>query len=489
MARLFEGNDTEVKLRAANERINAMTVRLRQQEEQYKNKVAHLMAVITQLRHIEESARNLCTLILSKDRSEMLLGGNYTWNSVDSEELIHRTQESYKAYCKGRVETLQTLKDVAVEKAQQLEEANDVIVQLRSTNSTLRASSISETEKTAIRDSISQAQSTLMSKFAHSNVVMDDDDVDKAAPLTASAVREREEAKARRDTTNALRQQMKSPQKQSEIQRQAESDVITHPSQEVIARTAVLTEPEKKVLLALSHGHSISSEVRTETGLSNAGFSEAHSLLLQSSLVATEAVSFPGTSNPKAIWLTTTGKQTCYVLFQEVPAEAECERIRKVHANLEHGYGIRAFYRLLKGCGRYKKINMFAKAIDLRNGKSYQPDILASYVLDDGTAVIEYFEYEKVKQTREEYFAKFNKMSLVTDQINVLVASSSDHLKMQNILYQWASNHKNDPIIAQKTIRLSSFHIMKKNIENGNPFDEWWFVSERVANFPAPKDM
>ena len=98
--------------------------------------------------------------------------------------------------------------------------------------------------------------------------------------------------------------------------------------------------------------------------------------------------------------------------------------------------------------------------------------------------------YAKAQErAASEYTAKFNKMSLVTDYINVLVANSSDHQKMQDILYQWACNHKNDPIIAQKTIRLSSFHVLKTGIENGKPFEEWWFVSERVANFPAAKDM
>ena len=77
MRKEFENAETEIELQAARQRISAMNVRIRQLEEQYHSKEQTLQSEITRLLHVEDSARRLCTLILSKDRNEMWVLVNY----------------------------------------------------------------------------------------------------------------------------------------------------------------------------------------------------------------------------------------------------------------------------------------------------------------------------------------------------------------------------------------------------------------------------
>ena len=101
--------ELEILVQALQQQIQRMQTRMKQEEESYKNKEQHMQAEISKYRHIEEKARGLCVLILGKDRGEMVLGQDYTWNKIDTEGLIEKATTSYKQYCDARKQDLQRI--------------------------------------------------------------------------------------------------------------------------------------------------------------------------------------------------------------------------------------------------------------------------------------------------------------------------------------------------------------------------------------------
>ena len=488
MAKKDERSETEIQLQAANHRISMMKVRISQLEEQYKGKEAHLQAEITRLLHIEESARRLCTLILSKDRGEMRLGEDYTWNSVNSEDLIRRTAESYTAYCKKRVASLQTIKDFAMEKSDCLDKAEETISRLRADLEQLSSRSASPQTEKIIRSMIQEDDLALKEAYSRGRLIIEDCG-DRQKALTEQAVTMRSESMAREEADAGYKKQMKSARKKSDELSASEKTAIDGILNETRILANMLSPNESGIIRMLGGGMSVGAEIRKAMEISGKPFSEAHRNLAQKSLVATEAnIKFPGTTTPNVLWLTLTGKQVYKLLTGEFPQIPECEKLKRYHATLEHGYGIRACFRLIRESKRYERINMFAEPINLYNGSKYQPDIVGSVKKDDGSYDVEYYEYERVRQTPEEYYAKFNKMALIMDEINVIVPNATEHGKMQEYMYTWAQHHKDDPEYANKVLRLTSYTTLEARIHGNMPFDKWWHVSEHLDSFPSARD-
>ena len=485
MKKLYETTEAEIELQAARQRISAMNVRIRQQEEQHHSKEQNLQAEITRLLHVEESARRLCTLILSKDRGEMRLGEDYTWNSVNSEELIRRTTDSYIAYCKRRVENLQTLKDFAMSKSDCLERAEETISKLKEANEQLMAHGATPQAQKIIRDMIQEDDIALKEAYSRGKLIIEDCEEGREE-LAKQAVALRTDTVSREETDAAYKKQMRSSGKRSEAEIIAERKAIDTVLDETRILTNMLTDNAKNVIRKLGEGMSVAVEIRNSLDSPAKTFSEAHRLLASKNLVATETqVRFPGSTNPNIVWLTLTGKQAYKLLTGEYPQMAECEKLKKFHATMEHGYGIRSCYRLLKESNRYEKLDMFAAPINLYNGNKYQPDILGLVKTETGEDDVEYFEYERVRQTQEDYNAKFNKMALIMDEINVIVGNATEHGKMQEYMYNWAKHHKDMPEYSGKVLRLTSFTTLQARIEGKMEFEQWWHISAHLASFPA----
>ena len=185
--------------------------------------------------------------------------------------------------------------------------------------------------------------------------------------------------------------------------------------------------------------------------------------------------------------LTKKGRVAYKLITGDEPNEPEMDRICRYHAKLEHGYGIRACQRLLDKSGRYKTVNMFSEKIKLPDGtQGYIPDLSCMRLDENGNKVVEYFEFERCKQKDMEYYTKFGKMSMITDEINVITANPSEHDKMQRLLAAWANPKRNIPSYAHKIIRLTNYNKLKDSIEKGKPFSEWWYMTDYVKDFKPP---
>ena len=493
VARNYSEHEAEIKLAAAEQHISKLNARIKQMNDQHKVETDHLKEEITRLRHMEDSARSLCTAILSKDRSELVLGTDYTWNKVQSEDLIHKALQSFKNYCITRTKDMQKLKDYAVQKNDELIDAQDKIQEL-SLNQT-SASQIAGVQE-MLEKKLKDSENKFAKAYEGCAVQYDEEEeatADKIVGKVAKSVADdyNKEQQARYYKNGAFPNTgVRSPEaeKRAQMKKKAEIDNI---DSELTTLAADLSEQERAVIQTMGRfGISLGPEIRKNVEMSQNKFSETCKKLNSKNLITCEKVILPVRSGgtPQAYVLTPRGEKIYKHLFGEYPAEGEATKIKRYHANLEHGYGIKSLRELLVESKRYGKVNMFEKPVSLGKDISYQPDILATFKRNsDGTYNDpDYFEYERVKQTPEEYFAKFNKMSVLTNGINVVVSSSNDHKKMQSYLYKWAQKNKSNPDYADVIIRLTSITVLENSVKTKN-FNDWWVVNSHISRFPPPE--
>lgn len=483
--REYAQSEAEIQLSAAKQHISAMAARIRDMEEQHRSREEHQAAEISRLRHIESSARDLCTQVLSKDRGEMVLGTNYTWGKLDTEELIHRAGKSYKEYCIMRTKDLQKLKDFAMEKNEKLLEIQERMDQM---TFELESQSTSQGTREAIEQRLMESEKRTKEAFRNADIRYEDDEEEAVSTIirkTASSINQELKRESLHKSYEKQQRAIEVRDKERQLRREhAEIDTIDN---EVRVLAGTITEEEKVVIATIGKGLSVSSEIRQISGLNSRKFSETiRSLDSKNIIVTVLKVSIPFAGTPNLHMLTSLGKKIHKLVTNEYPAQSEAERIRKVHANYDHGYGIRELAKLLRASKRYEAIDMFAKPMNLGDGITYIPDIVAVYKRnEDGTIPQpDYYEYERVRQIPQEYYAKFNKMARITKEINVVVPSSNDHLAMQKHMFEWAKSHANDPDYRNITMRLTSCTVLHTNIKY--EFARWWNIDAYVANFPDP---
>lgn len=461
----YKETELEIKNQAQKQQIEKMSLRINQLEEQYKSKEAHMMSKIQQLLHVEEMARGLCQKILDKDRREIVLGSNHSWGKVTSEEMIETAMKSYRQYCEKRTKDMQKLGEYACDLNEKNEQLTKEVNELKN--------AIEEAEKS---ESLSSGRKKEISgRFNKSKI----GDIEIECE-TEEEDEEEDNSKAEKTTESTVK---KAPAKKipSMAQQSMENTV------RLLLPT--LTDTEKKIIELVGDGMSVSVEIK-KAMVNSAGKSTSHNymrgLALDKGLLDyRDDVNFPGTKNVTLYRLSAKGKIAYRIITGNEPNESELDRLMRYHATPEHGYGIRACQRLFMRSDRYTDVQMFANEIKLSDGVAYRPDLVCTRY-EDGKKIVEYFEYERYKQNVQEYFIKFGKMAMLTDEINVIVESPTSHEKMQRMLANWAKPKKKIPGYPQKMIRLTNYNRIRDCIDNNKPFHDWWYIEDSLRDFKPP---
>ena len=490
--------DLEILVRAQKTQIQRMQARMSQLEEQSKNKEDHMQSEIKRYRHIEDLTRDLCVKILGKDRGEMKLGVDYTWNKVDTETLIADALKSYKKYCESRTEDLQRLHDYAIGFA---DKYHDAVAEIESLQQTIDARDVpkdgisDQSISGAVNAAYKDKAQKMIQGFETDNVQYDDEEeeattkvVTESAKMGAEAVTEELMQKARANVERkVLATATPSSTREAKIEH-AKIDQIT-PDVRMLAETVQADEAEKAILLVMGEGICKRTKIIKESGIPQTNATRAISRLITQKLVHTEEISYADISRSRIDYLTLMGKQVYRIISGNYPGEAECIKIKNRHKGYDHGYGIQACLELLDKTGMYKSKTMFKNPINLGDGTFFTPDIVAQlkdeYVR--GENAVDIFEYECMNQGDMDYISKLNKMALVSDEINIILNNATKHNDMQTIMYQWAQRRKNNPEFKKKYLRLTSYGRFKQKIKSGAPFDDWWFVSGYLDDFPSPE--
>lgn len=468
----YKETEQEIKIQAQKQQIEKMSIRLTQLQEQYKSKEAHMMERISHLTHIEEKARGLCQKILDKDRREMVLGANFTWGKVSSEDMIDNAIKSYRQYCEKRTTDMQKLGVYAGE----LNEKNDQL----------------EKEVKDLKAALEEVENgTAITSEQKKNISMHITGK-KTASVGGINVDCEEEEGEEEVVEPAAADTQKKEELQKRVKARAEQTLNRTLENTVRLILENISENDKQIIRIVGEGMSLVPEIKkaVETKKIMSASTAARTLQDLADKVGLmeyhKNVNFPGSKNVTLFKLSTKGKIAYRMLFNNPPAESEWEKIVRYHARPEHGYGIRSVQRLLSSSNRYNRVQMFSDPISLPDGTKYIPDLVCTRTDANGKQITEYFEYERCKQKDSEYMIKFGKIAMITDEINVIVANPSEHEKMQRLLAAWAEPKKKTPGYPMKIIRLTNYNRIEKSIADGKPYHEWWYIEDTIRDFKMP---
>ena len=259
------------------------------------------------------------------------------------------------------------------------------------------------------------------------------------------------------------------------------------PYQKPVIPATDKTDIEKSVIRLVGEGVSVAAEIRSiaaqKTGVSESTVVRALiSLTDEGTLVCVPGISCPGTKRMTLYKLTSQGEKMYRVLFNEEPIVPEMEKLKNAYGNYEQGYAIKACERLLISSGLFNKVVICSESIKNIGEVKFVPHIVCE--TKDGKT--EYFEFHRCKQKDVEYYNRFQKLSEITDEINIIVANPVEHDKMHLLLAAWAATKKEDPRYRNKTIRMTNYNKIRYCVQNGRPYSDWWYITDKIKDFLPP---
>ena len=111
-------------------KYNVSIAKTQDLQEQIRIKEGAWKAKEAHYKHVDKLTRELCEKILARDRNEMVLGREYSWAKLDTEDLVLKADASYRTYNANRSELLQKIMDVAETRRAQIESLEDQIRQM-----------------------------------------------------------------------------------------------------------------------------------------------------------------------------------------------------------------------------------------------------------------------------------------------------------------------------------------------------------------------
>lgn len=249
-----------------------------------------------------------------------------------------------------------------------------------------------------------------------------------------------------------------------------------------------LSDTQKELIKLIGEGMSVSAEIKKAIKDTVSGTTihrNLKDLAEKGFLEYRKDVNYPGVRGVSLYRLSAKGKTAYRNITGEDPVEPEMDRMRRFHVTHEHGYGIRACQQLLVRSERYKDVEMFTDEVKLSDGSSYRPDLVCTRYEGDNR-IVEYFMYEHGRQTYSDYYKKFDRMAMLSDEINIIVSSPVEQERMQRLLATWAKTKKKTPGYSQKIIRLTNYNRIKDRVDNNKPYQDWWYIEGSLGSFKQP---
>lgn len=480
--------ELEIKNNSLEMQIRRKDTRIQQLEDRLTNERKSMMAEIDHLLHIEEMARSQSQLILDKDSRQNVLGSGAARSSVPTEDLIRNAISSYKKYCEKRTNDLKKVALLAEEKSVELEEAYKRIQVLEETIKAMSAPEAGEgvlpSRQKEIAKRIAGGTEDVDSRFAGKSNIVTEDEEDSVEPLNRTQKIQKDIRKAKQREAAAGK-----ADPESEVSREE------YNKYRVEAETLMANDTDVIKVMG-STGMSVSKEIKDLLDMPDSTFNKVTGRLVSMNIISKvvankngRKLTWPNARNPILLRLTTKGGMIYKILTKKIPEEPEMDRIIRAHAGYEHGYGIKACKDLFDKTGRFQSVDMWAPPRPTSGGAGYRPDLETVRSDENGNTVKELFEYERCEQHDNEYFAKFYKMADLTDGINVIVHNEKEHTKMQMLLARWSKMALiHHPEWARKIVRLASYQTIAKNIADEKPFEDWWFMVDRLDHIMLPEE-
>ncbi len=424
-----------------------------------------------------DKVRQLCETILSKDKSEMVVGAEYAWRNVPIRSLIEKAVESYQKYNRERNAILLKIADLAEDRLRQIENLTDQISQMEimakergSFVSAEEAKEVVETQK-AEKETLEQANTNVREAIQAGNcdfIVSEDDDV---TPIAMAPVTDALKINAsKRITQNSIptsdsRKKVETVKKEKERVESISKAHIINLGDYASKFTETMT-----VLYEII-GSTGESEIQKLEELTLTKCKEKNITCTSSrlrgniqqliSMQLLEKESFGTPLNPKkvVVRLSVTDVILYKELYKKSPEQSEWDKIVSEHSNGTHGYGILEMANVMKESKNYVDVCCFnhRNPIPFKDGTSFVPDIIAKT-----NRYTEYIEYERGTTLQPDFVAKMNKFAMVTKFLNIIVPNEDVASNVFSKIRAWIETRGGESLKGV-TIRVTTARYFNNN--------------------------
>ena len=459
-------------------------------EEQLTTKEEAWAKKMAQYKTVDKNARELCEMILAKDRNEMVLGSEYSWSSLPTLEMIQKAERAFKEYNQKRLKLMAQVMDLAEHRREIIEGLTDQISQLRN-----EGVEIPEVEEiTAAAETKKREEKALgripqqMKKAAedqHIQVIIEDenDEIQEVeAALLEASVRENVQAKVLPNSTPIIQSQ-----KKQKLLSKAKEKTEAH----MIDLNDIKDKLTDIMLLVMrsigEQGISKYSEIENwvikedpnvKKGIVRSSTQELTSL----QVLDRQYIHTPLNSKSMVFCLSDIGKRIYFISFHQKPVLSEMEKIIREHDNLDHGYGILDAHKILEDSGIYDAVSSFnrTKAIPVPggNGKVYVPDLIGQK-----GKIKDYYEYEMGTHTQTDFNAKCNKMVKLMRTLNFIAPNKE--ILLQKIKPKIDGWIKDRGTTSLKNIQVRATTVKALEVPNPKDPDAWLLIYD-LAEGAAP---
>lgn len=446
------------------QKYNTLIAKAKDLQEQVKDKTNQLAERESQHNVTVDLMRELCEMILPNDRSEMKLGVDYSWSSIEINELIRKTKAVYTAYTKDTKEKLQKLLDTNEERGQLIESLEDQLEFARRNNVEIDREELAQkVEKQKELDSLKTTldKGTVFKNTDHQQLMINTDESDaiEGAEMDAyeAAIAMDADMQSQYFQVNESSPKIKEDNARKEKKKKVKEKISSSFYADVSKYEEDLDDIHWNIINAigkkgLSRFQQIEQEVLNDDSV-KAHQVRIHIKNLQSSkIVEAENVPTPW-GRQYVYWLSELGERIFKRKHNEEPVTAEANIVRAEHDNCEHGYGIVMTAEMLRKDGFFKEVKEYNRKnpIEITKGSSYVPDIICER--KNGGNM--YIEYECANHTQADFDAKCNKMSKVTGVLNFMTPNKKTEEAICTQVSKWIQN-KGAKNMGHITIRVTT---------------------------------
>jgi hypothetical protein len=434
---------------------------------------------------IEKHARELCEMILAKDKAEMVLGTNRTWNTFTTDEMILKAKDGFVKYAKDRTAVLNQVMAIAEERGRKIESMMDQISHVMHSGniaSTTAEDLLAQAEESQKKKETLEKASYATQKAAAAGsvqvIIEEDGDCDESeTEALAKMMGVAEQVKLTESCAGIAR----GKKKQNII------DVANKKAQELYfadldETMSKMNEMDWEMLgligrTGLSRYTEIKDTLKHDLGTTDSTLARAATNLYTLGALEKQTLTLPLSKNAVFYKLSFAGIRMYQHHFGTDPVIAEIDKVNKEHDNPAHGYGILDLEKVLRESNRYKEISTFnrGQAFDVDVGGKmckYIPDLICK-----ADRFTDYFEYECGTHHQQDFDNKLSKMCRVTRFLHIVTPNKPTAQKIKAQVDTWIEG-RGVQSLQRIVVKIGTAQSVKN--------DGKWLVVYELQKGPVP---
>ena len=453
---------------------NRLLAQYKDMEKQMELKETEWKKIQKRYSVAEELARELCEMILAKDKAETGLGENYSWSSLDIIELIKKAKSSFQQYNANRAKLLKSLYKQSEDRRIALEAYMSKPIEKINSASPKLKTTVEQAEKMIDNPGSKAHIEALSDEF---------DNEDLAAPVAGVSGPSIKSTPVKHNNDDRKR---KVPDKGS-------ANIVSHYELTRNEADGILKElkPSEKILLQVfgDTGYMEHADLLTDysklSGKSKTVMSTDLRTLGMKNIVEKYGVNAGLIRNTNYYRLTGLGEALYTYMTNKKPEMSMWWKIIQVHASLEHGMNIiriaeamREYpevYTEVDEWQRHNSIEVEFPQYDLKTRERrmvkgrYIPDIAFKYKGEDR---LYYIEFERNTCSNDQFAEKCEKMCRVNRRMLFVVPNKEELLKIQEKINIWIKN-KGEAVLKKLKITISVATILKFKSSDMKDYKTW----------------